>query len=274
MQSIPDYSAEREYRILRRDGQIRWVHERFQNICDSSKRPLFVQGAIYNITERKRAEAQIRASLREKEVLLREIHHRVKNNLAIVSSLLSLQSDSIESETARTAFQVSRQRIQAMSRVHEHLYRSSDLAQVDMAEYVRGLVAYLRQSYGEYSIAIQIDVSEVTLDIEQAIPAGLIINELVSNVLKHAFPPSWEMPEDEPKRVIVALQHADGRCELRVSDNGAGLPAGFELAEQESLGLKLIYILTRQLEGDIRVQGGWGHDFYSHFRHTQDRILR
>ncbi|MCP4599794.1 MAG: PAS domain S-box protein, partial [Proteobacteria bacterium] len=148
-----------------------------------------------DVTERVRAEEQIKVSLREKVVLLKEIHHRVKNNLAIVSSLLSLQADAIPDEPIRAAFQESQNRIQAMARIHEHLYRSPDLAWVDMAEYTRGVANHLVWSYGTRAITLQTDVSDVELDIDRAIPCGLIINELVSNALKHAFPPGWQRPE-------------------------------------------------------------------------------
>ena len=227
--------------------------------------------AAHNITERKQAEEQIKASLREKETLLQEIHHRVKNNLAIISSLLELQSDAIWDEPARAAFQESQNRVRAMARIHEHLYRSQDLARVDMAEYVEGVVDYLSQSYGVYTIALQIDVSDVALDIDTAIPCGLIINELVSNALKHAFPPDWQRPESGQNQVRVALRLDDGQCKLTVSDNGAGLPADLNIKGQESLGLRLVNILSRQLKGVLEMNREGGTTFCLTFAIPEER---
>ncbi|MEE8389714.1 MAG: histidine kinase dimerization/phosphoacceptor domain -containing protein [Anaerolineae bacterium] len=214
------------------------------------------------ITERKQVEEQIKDSLREKEVLLQEIHHRVKNNLAIVSSLLSFQAEITPDEQARAAFQESQNRIHAMARIHEHLYRSPDLARIDMAQYVRGVTNHLIRSYGAHAIAFQTDVSDVELDIDRATPCGLIINELVSNALKHAFPPGWQGPESGPK-VRVALRLDDGQCELTVSDNGVGLPADLQVesAGHESLGLRLVNLLNRQLKGNLQVDREGGSTF-------------
>ncbi len=217
--------------------------------------------SVTDISERKRAEEQIKASLREKEALLQEIHHRVKNNLAIISSLLELQSNTIRDKPARAAFQESQHRIRAMARIHEHLYRSQDLARVDMAQYIRGVVNYLSQSYRAYAITLRVDVSDVTLGIDQAIPCGLIINELVSNALKHAFPPGQERPENRPHQVRVALRLADGQYKLVVSDNGAGLPANLKIEDQKSLGLRLVNILSRQLKGALKVDREGGTTF-------------
>ncbi|MCP4716606.1 MAG: sensor histidine kinase, partial [Deltaproteobacteria bacterium] len=170
-------------------------------------------------------------------------------------------------EPIRAAFQESQDRIQAMARIHEHLYRSPDLAQVDMAEYTRGVASYLVRSYGARAITIRTDVSDVELDIDRAIPCGLIINELVSNALKHAFPPGWQGPENEPHKVCIDLRLDDGQCILTVSDNGAGLPADLQLenVKRESLGLKLVNLLSRQLKGNLKVDRVGGAAFYLTF---------
>jgi len=217
---------------------------------------------FYDVTERVRAEEQIKASLREKEVLLQEIHHRVKNNLAIVSSLLKFQAKITPGEEARAAFQESQNRIQTMARIHEHLYRSQDLARIDMAQYVRGVVNHLVQSFGARAIALQVDVADVALDIDRATPCGLIINELVSNALKHAFPPNWQGPENA--KVCVGLRlDDDGQCMLTVGDNGAGLPPDLQMESvgRESLGLRLVNLLSRQLEGNLQVDREGGTTF-------------
>ena len=178
-----------------------------------------------DITERKRAEERIKASLREKEVLLKEIHHRVKNNLQVISSLVSLQADGLADPTLRDLFQDVRDRVRSMALVHEKLYQSANLARVEFADYARSLLALPlagpRRRRGR--VRLTLDLEPVSLSVETAVPCGLILNELVSNALKHAF------PGGRGGEVAVAL-HAgpDGRVRLRVRDNGVGLPAGLD----------------------------------------------
>ena len=218
--------------------------------------------SLLDVTERVRAEEQVKASLQEKEVLLQEIHHRVKNNLAVISSLLSFQAEITPDERVRAAFQESQNRIQAMARIHEHLYRFSDLARIDMAQYVRGVANHLGQSFGMQAITLQVDVADVELDIDRAMPCGLIINELVSNALKHAFPSDWHPADSEPK-VCIGMRLHGGECELTVSDNGVGLPPDFQIegVGRESLGLRLAGILGRQLNGDLQASAEGGTTF-------------
>ena len=233
-----------------------------------------IQIMLRDITDRRQAEERIRASLQEKEVLLQEIHHRVKNNLAIISSLLSFQAEITPDEQVRTAFQESRNRILAMARIHEHLYQSPDLAQIDMAQYVRGMVSQLRQSYGADAIALRVNVSDVTLDIDRATPCGLIINELISNIFKHAFPADWRRPENQPDQVCVDLRSDDdGQCILTVSDNGIGLPADLQIESvgRESLGLRLVNLLSRQLEGTLQTHREGGSTFCLTFPIPEER---
>ena len=218
--------------------------------------------SLLDVTERARAEEQVKASLQEKEVLLQEIHHRVKNNLAVISSLLSFQAEITPDERVRAAFQESQNRIRAMARIHEHLYRFSDLARIDMAQYVRGVANHLGQSFGMQAITLQVDVADVELDIDRAMPCGLIINELASNALKHAFPSDWHPADSEPK-VCIGMRLHGGECELTVSDNGVGLPPDFQIegVGHESLGLRLAGILGRQLNGDLQASAEGGTTF-------------
>jgi PAS domain S-box-containing protein len=211
-----------------------------------------------DITARKRAEEHIKASLKEKEVLLKEIHHRVKNNLQIISSLLNLQSGYIQDEHAGEMFKESRNRVKSMALIHEKLYQSKDLARIDFAEYVRNLTTHLFRSYGvnTHAVGLKINVDKVLLDIDTAIPCGLIVNELVTNSLKYAFPPGVA------GEIHVDLhQENDGRLALVVSDNGAGLPPDFDLQKTESLGLQLVSTLTDQLEGTIVLEQNRGTTF-------------
>jgi two-component sensor histidine kinase len=203
------------------------------------------------VAERQQAEAQLTASLREKEVLLKEVHHRVKNNLQIVSSLLELQSDVLDDATLLAQFRESQDRIRSMALIHETLYQSQDLARLDLALYIHTLSARLVQSYNvdPQRITVHLQVEPVILDIDQAIPCGLILNELLSNAFKYAF------PENRTGEVRIAL-HADTaqQAGLVVRDNGIGFPDEIEVRHTESLGLQLVVMLTEQLQGTIALE--------------------
>jgi two-component sensor histidine kinase len=215
-----------------------------------------VQALQAEIAERKRIEAQIQSSLQEKEVLLKEIHHRVKNNLQIISSLLSLQSEKINSENPAKTFRESQDRIRSMALIHEKLYQSKDISRIDFAEYTRSLTAYLFRSYVTGpGIGIAIDILDVSLGIDKAIPCGLIINELVSNSLKYAF------PDGRSGEVRISLARGDSDYTLTVSDNGVGLAADLDFRNTSSLGLQLVNTLVCQLEGTIELNSSHGTVF-------------
>jgi len=211
-----------------------------------------------DITARQQAEEHLKSSLKEKEVLLKEIHHRVKNNLQIISSLLNLQSGYIQDPHAGEMFKESRNRVKSMALIHERLYQSKDLARIDFAEYVRNLTTHLFRSYGvnTHAVGLKIGVDKILLDIDTAIPCGLIINELVTNSLKYAFPPGVA------GEIHINLQRENnGQLALVVSDNGAGLPPDFDFQKTDSLGLQLVSTLTDQLEGRIQLERGSGTTF-------------
>jgi len=221
--------------------------------------------AIYrDITEWKRAEEKLKASLEEKEILLKEIHHRVKNNLQVISSLLKLQSGYIEDERYAEMFKDSQERVKSMALVHEKLYQSEDLARIDFAGYIESVVEELRRAYGAETagIGIKIEVEDIRLGVDQAIPCGLIINELVSNSLKHAF------PEGEGGEIRIAMrQVGEDEVELEVSDNGIGLPESVEIRNAKSLGLHLVSMLAEdQLVGGIKLDRTKGTRFRIRFR--------
>jgi PAS domain S-box-containing protein len=210
-----------------------------------------VSSIIRDITERKRAEEQIQASLREKEVLLKEIHHRVKNNLQITSSLLKLQSGYIQDPQAMEMFAESQNRIRSMALVHEKLYQSSDLSRINLAEYVESLAVLLFRSYGidNQQIALELEGGDVFLSVESAVPCGLIVNELLSNSLKHAF------PDCRRGKIQVRLaRDADQRLMLVVTDDGVGLPPALDVEKTETLGLQLVRTLAQQLDGTVQVE--------------------
>jgi PAS domain S-box-containing protein len=211
-----------------------------------------------DITERKQTEERLRASLKEKEVLLKEIHHRVKNNLQVISSLLKLQSGYIKDKEALELFTDSYNRVRSMALIHEKLYQSQNLAQIDAADYIPNLVSNLFRSYSVSSDAInlKIEVENIWLDADTAIPCGLIMNELVSNSIKYAFP-SGRTGEIMVKFFVTG----EDKCCMIVRDDGAGMPADFDLEEAESLGLQLVWNLTGQLGGDIELSSDEGTSF-------------
>ncbi len=210
---------------------------------------------LRDVTERVRIEERIRASLREKEALLREIHHRVKNNLQVVSSLLGLQSRAAADPDLRKMFQESQDRIHSMALLHESLYQSQNLSQIDFPEYVRKLAAHLFSSYGVGAdrIRLRTDLDVLSLTLDAAVPCGLIINELVSNSLKYAFPNGRE------GEIRIELhERADGLARLVVADDGVGLRADLDWVNTPSLGLRLVRTLAEQLGAKIEVRSKAG----------------
>ncbi len=236
-----------------RDGEEIVMESRVWVISDEQGEPTGMVGVSTDITRRKQAEAQLKASLDEKEVLLREIHHRVKNSLTVVSSLLEFQADRIEDETMRAALAGSRHRIYAMARIYELLYRANNLVWIDMAEYTRSLADYLQQAHSAYHILINVDVAQgMVLDIDHAIPCGLIINELLSNALQHAF---IQKTSADPPTVQIALASSkETTCTLVVKDNGIGLPPDVDEQLDATLGLQLAELLAQQLQGTLSLE--------------------
>jgi two-component sensor histidine kinase len=210
------------------------------------------------IVERIRAEEQIKASLKEKEVLLKEIHHRVKNNLQIVSSLLHLQAQHVEDQPALDVLRESQNRIRSMALIHEWLYRSQDLTSIDFAIYIRDLASHLIRSYRARPdpVDLHIDAQDVYLAIDTAIPCGLIINELISNALKHAF------PNGSSGKIQIKMEMGDAhQFILIVGDNGIGFPKDVDFRNTESLGMQLINTLVNQLDGSIELRSNEGTEF-------------
>ncbi len=246
-----------EFNIVRKDGEKRRV-EISSTVIKNSAGKMQTVAQILDITERKEIEEEIKTSLKEKEVLLQEIHHRVKNNLQIISSLLNLQSRHIKDSESLEMFQESRSRIRSMALVHEKLYRSKSFADVDFKGYIQSLSRLLFQMYGTdpNAIKLEIDVGDVLLDINTAIPCGLLVNELISNSLKYSFP-------DGRKGNIHILLHPkkNNKFKLVVSDDGVGLPEDLDINKTESLGLQLVSMLTEQLQGSIKVDRNNGATF-------------
>lgn len=247
----------------RRDGTEFPVEINVSLVRDPNGKPLFIQSIVRDISERVKNEEAIRAALREKETLLREVHHRVKNNMQVIVSLLRLQSHQIKGDALREMFRISQARIQSMALIHEKLYQSRDLAGIDFGAYVEVLAAYLRSSSGPDAsrVGIEIHIPGVSLDINRAIPCGLIINELVTNALKYAFP-----SPGRGARIRIAMSRGkNGRFSLTISDNGVGLPEGVSLEKPETLGLQIVTDLVRQLNGRLAVDRAGGTTFRIEF---------
>jgi PAS domain S-box-containing protein len=289
-----------ELRIRHKNGGIVWIAS-FSECVSEPQTPgrLLLYGGLTDITERKEAEENIRASLREKEVLLKEIHHRVKNNLQIVSSLLFMQSTRTKHPEAVSVLRESRNRIRSMALIHERLYQSPNLASVDMGKYTRKLVSDLQHSHitEDSSVRLTLNIEYISLGITEAIPCGLIINELVSNALKHAFPKGrgfhgvacgnlssehgeregeahTALPGEGATRVPVVageitiqlLKEGASHITLTVSDNGTGFPESLDFRKSPSLGLTLISSLVEQLHGTIELDRRGGTAFTITFK--------
>jgi len=263
IQEVGDFNGEIWH--VRRNGKVfpGWMSNSL--LRDETGKPAGMIGTLTDISERKRAEEQIRASLWEKEVLLREIHHRVKNNMQVVSSLLSLQSRHLADERALAIFKETQDRVTSMAKVHEQLYHSGDLAKVDFEEHVRNLALHLFRSYGVAStaVAFKADIEDVPLTLDVAIPCGLIVNELVSNALKHAF------PAGRKGEIRVGLAFENERITLVVSDNGTGFPPDLDFRTAPSMGLQVVSTLVRQLEGTVELDRQSGTTLKITFRQPE-----
>ncbi len=207
------------------------------------------------ITERKQAEGRLTASLEEKEVLLREIHHRVKNNLQVISSILSLQASTETDDRSLKALDDSQRRVKIMARIHETLHRSDDLSSINIRDYLNTVVedTIASSENDTQRISYRLDTDDIIFDVDHAVACGQIISELLSNSLKHAF------PNGQSGKVEVALRRRDGaRVELTVADDGKGLPEDLDLQQTETLGMRLIHALVMQLSGVVNVDGSGG----------------
>ena len=210
------------------------------------------------ITQRKLAEQRLRDSISEKEVLLQEIHHRVKNNLQIVISLFRLQSAQIENKKALEIIKSGQNRVMSMSLVHEKLYKSQDFSRIDFGQYLKDLSAHLFDTYNVRAgrIRLLFNIKAVLVNINQAIPLGLLVNELITNALIHAF------PEGKTGRVRISLKpNKKGEKVLTISDNGVGLPPGFDIANTETLGMVMVNDLVRQIDAKLLIRRAQGTAF-------------
>jgi len=242
-----------ESELVGTNGQPVWV-ETFLNPIMTNGKVTELSCMAYGITDRKMAEQRLLQSLTEKEVLLKEVHHRVKNNLQVISSILSLQTAYVDGdERILELLRVSRDRIRTMSFIHESLYQNKDFSSVDMADYIDGFSRNLVMSYSlNGKVVLEQELQKVHLVLDQAIPCGLILNELISNAVKHAF------PDGRNGKVKIDLAMDKEVVELSVSDNGVGLPEGLNALHDGNLGLELVRTLVEQLDGTLKVTSGAG----------------
>jgi len=238
----------------RKDAPLFWAETVLSRLTDEKGRMTSVSVIIRDDTEQREAEKSMKTSLLEKEVLLQEIHHRVKNNLQVISSLLRLQSETVDKKTA-SLFMDSQERVRAMSMVHEYLYKSNDLSRINFPAYVASLVRNLYRTFGLASKGPppQVEVEEADLALDVAVPCGLLLTELISNAAKYAYPTG----EGGPLRVGFR-KSKDGFFELSVADQGIGFPEGFDWTVSDSLGLRLIRLLTEQLQGQAHLDNRGG----------------
>jgi len=249
------FARETEFRIKTNEENYIWVNNQRSLVKDSNGNPTAIVGTVRDISERKKHEVETQKSLEEKQTLLEEIHHRVKNNLAVVSSLLELQKNEANDEV-KPILQDTQSRIHSIAMIHEKLYQTETLSDIDIKEYIEDFTSMVANSFGldQKAITISQEVQSFSLDITTAVPIGLILNELLNNAYKHGF------SDTQHGELRISLTKENGTVTLRVSDNGRGLPDDFSLdRDQQSLGMTLIQTLTKQLEGkfDISSNDEW-----------------
>lgn len=247
-----------EKRYIKKDGSVIWVNVSGNLLHFEDGRPNRTISVILDITSIKQAENALKTSLAEKDVLLKEIHHRVKNNMQVISSLLSLQADQSKDMAIRDILQEVSHRVRTMAMVHEKLYQSADMAMIDFAEYAESLLNYLCRVYRIESSKIRIvkNLEPVHLPVNEAIPLGLVLNELITNVLKHAFPDG----RDGEMTLNLYSKDRNGFV-LSIRDSGKGLPEGFDWRLADSLGLRLVQMLATQIHADMDVKIEEGTEF-------------
>ncbi|XMB91047.1 MASE3 domain-containing protein [Methanosarcina hadiensis] len=271
--SKDEYSDEIEYRIHRKDGETRWVAQILKKLPENSETPGDIQGIIRDITERRAAEETLK---KIDEARIKEIHHRIKNNLQVISSLLSLEAERFSDKKMLEAFRESQNRVTSMAIIHEELYKGNEIDTLDFAAYLRKLTADLLNSYSiqKDSIGLKLQLEKICLGMDTAIPLGIIVNELISNSLKHAFPEGTEgeilinfgrtdsfTPDTGNSEIAECVNGKNPPFKLIVADNGKGIPEGINLKTTESLGLQLVDILIDQINGCIELKRGKGTEF-------------
>jgi PAS domain S-box-containing protein len=254
-----------QHRFKCADGHYIWVKSLGNPLFDDENQYYGVVFSMTDISSIKYAEEKYKVSMEEKELLLRELHHRVKNNIQIISSLLNLQSQYLKDERDLEIFKSNQNRVKSMAIIHEKLYDSQDFAHVNISDYVKTLIEELYSTYlnNKEDINLKIDVEDIILEMETAIPLGLLVNELVSNSMKYAFSNIQNVEKNE---IYIELKKEENNYKLIVKDNGKGLPDDFKFQKAETLGLKLINSLADQIDGTIELNNDQGTEFTIKFR--------
>ncbi len=261
-------SAECEFQAKRKNGEIFPTEHRVSLLRDKNEEPIGIVSVVRDITEKREAEQTINASLREKEVMLREIHHRVKNNLSVIISLLGLQSEYSRESLGYDVFEELQERVRSMALAHEFLYQSENLADLKISDYVDGLVTHLVRSMADVGTDVEIrsEIEQVSFNLDTAIPLGFLLTELISNCLKHAFPKKGR------GEIRLCLRSCgDGVFDLIVADNGVGMPDDIELDNPGSLGLDLVSVFVTQLQGEIEIHRTRGTEIRIRFKELARR---
>jgi PAS domain S-box-containing protein len=282
-------SVELEYRIKRKDGDTRWIRKIIRKTNEKSSKKEKFQGSIYDITERKLIEENVK---KHEDARIKEIHHRIKNNLQVISSLLDLQAETFSEQKVCNnskvveAFRESQNRVISMALIHEELYKSKDMATLDFGAYLQKLTVNLVNSYTREpeNRNLRLDLEPAYLGMDVAIPLGIIVNELISNSLKHAFPPGQRgeirinLHKNKPNNRTNGISegYETGGEEsnkgldytLVIADNGSGIPEEIDLENTDSLGLQLINILVHQIEGYLGLKREKGTEFRISFNST------
>jgi PAS domain S-box-containing protein len=242
--------VKREDQLIGRSGRVIWLDSTFMPLYDEDGTAYAVLGVAHDITDRKTMETQIEASLTEKEYLLKEIHHRVKNNLQVISSLLSMQARKATDKREKDTLTESQNRVKSIALVHEKLYQSRSLDRIEYGDYLNKVVTHLFESFNANpaQISWKVSAKDVYVNIEQAVPCSLILNEMITNSLKYAF------PEGRKGEISITFALEDNKYILDYRDNGVGVPDGAKLERSGSLGMQLINGLTRQLDGTVTVE--------------------
>jgi len=255
-----DFSEDSEFRIKRADGSYIWVNNKRALVRDADGKAVAIVGNVRDISLKKHQMEKLDQSLHEKQTLLSEIHHRVKNNLAIVSSLVELQKDEVTPDL-KAAFSDVQSRIKSIALIHEKLYEKAIFSKVEMADYLRELSELISDTYysKEKKIEIELRLEDVKVNMTSAVPVGLICNELINNSFKHAFKNCNE------GKITIGLKERGGQIEVSVCDSGVGLPDDFSLESSNSLGVTLLRVLTLQIDGELKVIDTSGSKFVLQF---------
>lgn len=263
----PSYSNEIEHVIIRADGEKRVIVVRNGIEKDEYGNTIKTIGVNQDITELKRVQNEIKEALNEKEMLLKEIHHRVKNNLMVISSLLNLQSQYIHDEEALDIFRESQNRAKSMALIHERLYKSTDLKRIDFGDYIRTLGNDLYHTYmpEDGCISLNMNLENLMVDINTTVPLGLIVNELITNSMKHAF------VDEAGGEINITFYKKSDEFTLIIADNGEGLPEDIDFKNTETLGLQLVNNLTAQIDGIIELDRSYGTRFKITFKEQYNK---